>query len=221
MNFSGPVSETQENPEPVLRSQPSELSSFGSLPKSKNKQRPAKNEFDFDDIIQSMEADLGPDFRLPPQTFENQQTRSKKEPDVLRVEPSEHRATARQDGTIDHKKTPKGGEKTRKTVSDPWRINRFMDLWSFFGPMLTCLFATQLYTGFMLSRFLKKRRLLPENLDLYQTTPTIGVLLAFTSCLALRTFRGRHYENFAPILIILIAISAISAFLLYLALDVI
>lgn len=106
-------------------------------------------------------------------------------------------------------------------AKSPWRINRFCDLWAFFGPWLTAILGIQLYASHKLSGVLAREDLFPDVL------PPLLATLIMTGCAStasagfLLQLRGRDFHDFTPRLLGTGALSALFAITFHVVVDVI
>lgn len=107
-------------------------------------------------------------------------------------------------------------------TKSPWRVNRFRDLWAFFGPWLTAIFAIQLYAGHKLMMgFLANKDLFPDMLPPhFATLSIVGSALTGSTAFLLR-LRGKDFHDFTPRLVGIGALSATFALAFHVVVDVI
>jgi len=103
----------------------------------------------------------------------------------------------------------------------PWRINRFRDLWAFFGPWLTAIFGIQLYAGHKLVDLLAKRDLFPDILPPHLATLILVGCASTGSAALLLRLRGRDFHDFTPSLLGIGALSALFAIAFHVLVDVV
>lgn len=107
-------------------------------------------------------------------------------------------------------------------TKSPWRVHRFRDLWAFFGPWLTAIFAIQLYAGHKLMMgFLANKDLFPDMLPPhFATLSIVGSALTGSTAFLLR-LRGKDFHDFTPRLVGIGALSATFALAFHVVVDVI
>lgn len=102
----------------------------------------------------------------------------------------------------------------------PWAVNTLGDLWSFFGPWLTFIFALELYSSYQLGSMFESQEILHGNFPINIGTLIIALVSLATSVLFLMRCKGQDYKNFIPRLAGIGIVSALISIASHLLLDV-
>lgn len=100
---------------------------------------------------------------------------------------------------------------TSSEMKSPWRINRFWNLWDFFGPWLTVMVALQGYASYNLARLLREEGVLPKSLSVYLIALAILGAALLASGMCLRHRRGSDFHEFSSRLIGIAVLSGAAA----------